>query len=381
METQGKVQIIKNGRTVQVFGQGLLSTQHGHLLVNGLRIGRMIPNIPIVTLSTPEMVTIRLEDTQILVEMPDAITGMQLYHFLRQSVQAGLLKAMKRCLSPTRRTRPRLVLESGVNTRRNKSKTKSEQSHLLPIHGQPDEERMVSVSDTRADTGDTSSTTRASSVRACSPTAGLPNFGNTCYFNAVVQALRATPQLSSIILSASSSEDAELFARCCRNLLQREHAIPHDSVAMCLSTVRSTVANRFPQFHGEDEQDAHELLLTWMQLIGEQFRPALPQVGMTRSIAAENFHNSIDEVIAFQIEISYQCQGCHMLTVTLEKFRDLALSLPDQPAPFNFTLQRLIAQYFATEPVQKQCTVCGHSTAQASKRLVKLPRVLILHLK
>eukprot|EP01048_Picozoa_sp_COSAG05_P004008 COSAG05_NODE_201_length_14387_cov_59.959476_2_plen_222_part_00 len=103
------------------------------------------------------------------------------------------------------------------------------------------------------------------------------------------------------------------------------------------------------------------------------------------------------------VEHKLQCcnRDCNVSSCRRELYHDLSLDLPPPPPPAPaddnasddqkkqqqrsppqlLDLQNLLERYFFDEEIEKRCEKCGCENAVVSKRIVTLPRVLILHLK
>ena len=93
---------------------------------------------------------------------------------------------------------------------------------------------------------------------------GLPNFGNTCYFNAALQCLLQVPPLSNYFLKTEGSNDESPFVTEYRRLARQYWS--DDPNPIDPSTLLTCIRTRFKQFDGADQQDAQEVIMCMFEL-------------------------------------------------------------------------------------------------------------------
>ena len=110
--------------------------------------------------------------------------------------------------------------------------------------------------------------------------------GNTCYINAVLQALFAVPSFRHDILSKvwqvlTRSAEAPLFKALVSTLLATE-AARTEQRAVDPSRLRHALARYASTFASNQQQDAHEFLLSLLNCLDDELRPlcvkALPEI-------------------------------------------------------------------------------------------------------
>jgi ubiquitin C-terminal hydrolase len=92
---------------------------------------------------------------------------------------------------------------------------------------------------------------------------GLPNFGNTCYFNSALQCLLYVPQLTNYFLQKEGSNQ---FSQEYKKLV---YQMWRDEGPCDPRNIIKLVISRFPQF-SQGQQDAQELFLCMLDMFQEQ---------------------------------------------------------------------------------------------------------------
>ena len=175
---------------------------------------------------------------------------------------------------------------------------------------------------------------------------GFRNVGNTCYLNAVTSVVLHLQRLSAEILQRDNA-----VCQALSNLLRKKgsgNILNPVAVKECISEFSE-------QFANNEQQDAHEF---WLLLL--------------EKLETKLFTGSIEHV--------FTCEACKHRTSTEETFNDISLNVTDDS---GLNIQSLLSQHFETsESVTKDCDRCDEGkSATHTSRIVKLPSILVLHLK
>lgn len=210
---------------------------------------------------------------------------------------------------------------------------------------------------------------------------GLQNLGNTCYLNAVTQAvsslrefvddLRSMPkQLPEVTNGALFQRTVEILTR-----MQATNSLP---VALSPAKLREQIAIAAPMFRGNGQQDAHEFFLEYMNQLHDELLRAHQ--------AFEAKHGKGEEhVLATQshfdalVERQLTCVQCGQARTVLERFRDFSLDFSGSTHAEQ--LPTMLRRYFQPELLEAKCEHCNAAEANLDTNLREAPRVLVLHLK
>ncbi|KAL1519383.1 hypothetical protein AB1Y20_022908 [Prymnesium parvum] len=271
---------------------------------------------------------------------------------------------------------------------------------------------------------------------------GLQNWGNTCYINAVLQALAHCPEMQTAAsciapFAKSAPQLQHAFLRAITELMRGVESSStmrtYDPGELILS-LREVASHLFSV---NEQQDAHELLRVLLDSLHEQMCTPLNDEELAKASASnsERWHkihtraaaspalgawtrqrpscpsppptplttSVIEQIMEGQVVSSVQCGSCRGISSTADRSLDLSVELASRGqggwrigrrrgiprsqagAPF-LKLEDCLRSYFAVEQLggvdRYRCEGCaGLRDARKSLRLLHVPPLLTIHLK
>lgn len=157
---------------------------------------------------------------------------------------------------------------------------------------------------------------------------GLPNLGNTCFFNAVLQSILAVDRLRRKMLGPDVPTGA--LAMSLKKLFAETSASNHAGGALSPKNLFSSICSKYPQFRGYQMQDSHELLRCFLDGLRMEETEA-------RKLAEEasdaGVPTIVDSIFGGQLSSTVSSTECSHSSVKHDQFLDLSLPVPSRRPP------------------------------------------------
>ncbi|GBG76062.1 hypothetical protein CBR_g21302 [Chara braunii] len=231
---------------------------------------------------------------------------------------------------------------------------------------------------------------------------GMTNLGNTCYMNAVLQALVSLgpfiADMQHAALMESSLPSSAVYKALLRVVLEAKNGGSNGSKTINPSALKESIGMNDKRFTGARQQDAHEFLCQLLELIQIEVCGSCEAKHHSspgrRSLKVSLQRTLCPTTRSFSciVEHRLKCRDCEDESVIEEMFRHLSLDIVPERKPasgeqFGTILadvpdvRSLIEAYFEDETFTKKCEKCGCDTTIVRHKICRLPRVLVLHLK
>eukprot|EP00727_Mastigamoeba_balamuthi_P005559 m51a1_g1622 putative ubiquitin carboxyl-terminal hydrolase 37 isoform x1 (1199) ;mRNA; f:240986-245559 len=209
-------------------------------------------------------------------------------------------------------------------------------------------------------------------------TDGVKNLGNTCYLSAVLQSLLHLPSFVADLLSPEltallpPTEGLGFY----RALVQLSREKKNGTV-LNPHSLKEAIGKHIPQFANFNQQDAHEFLIGSFDQLDRELKQYWGPPERSKELVARLC--PVTKNFELEIECSLRCLTCGDVSRTLEIHFIISVDIPD--APTKTGLDELLEAMFKPEERERKCEKCSGDKAEATFVLVKLPRVLVIHLK
>lgn len=197
---------------------------------------------------------------------------------------------------------------------------------------------------------------------------GIANRGNTCYLSAAIQLLMADSKLMSSFRNMVLAQERNNAM----SELVRLADMRKGTGALDPSRLQTWIGNNFCEYRSTDQQDAHEFLMRFLQL--------LPRENAYQDFRQCPLHSDLSMVL----ERTFICGSCGDEYTKSESSTALTLSFPEMNkncfGRLETTLPQLIDAFFDNVTVFKTCEKCKSEKAEMRTRIVMAPRVLLIQL-
>ncbi|KAG7166813.1 Ubiquitin carboxyl-terminal hydrolase 8-like 5 [Homarus americanus] len=201
---------------------------------------------------------------------------------------------------------------------------------------------------------------------------GLPNLGNTCYINCVIQCLFNITTLRDYFtqdtyrreLNRSSAQKGEV-ALALAGVFKALHSGVEKEILKKINRLKTVVGDLNEDFRGSQQREAHDLLLELLIWLHND----LVNVSGS-SLVSERFQGSQESII--------RCDRYPEETIcrTQEPFTCLTLAVNQ-----CCSLQELVENHYRIQKLEWDCQFCSHThLCRHTTRITRLPQFLIFHL-
>jgi ubiquitin C-terminal hydrolase len=274
----------------------------------------------------------------------------------------------------------------------------------------PSEEMQSRKEDSSA-VGQAHSTTTSSRGSSDKGVTGLANMRNTCYMNAVIQALRHNTEISAFFLEnrhnqwvdrkpgSPKVELVKAYADLLKSLWSGSRPSYVRPQGFLHSMIPAAIASGFEQFQVPLQHDSHEFLTFLLDQLHEgmaeevniEINRPTPITEQDHAIqqALEAWkrlfgkqYSPFTEMVYGLLRVTMTCETCKHKSNTWEPFNCLKLPVPTGDSPA--TIEAMMKDEFKSETIEGYaCDKCSptRTTATRQASIWRLPRMMSLVLK
>ncbi|KAL5221859.1 hypothetical protein ABZP36_026572 [Zizania latifolia] len=165
---------------------------------------------------------------------------------------------------------------------------------------------------------------------------GIPNYGNTCYLNSLVQCLLVLGKLRERMLGPDAP--TEVIGVALHDLFVDADNANNSGVLLDPSTLLACVRSLSSRFEGTSMQDSHEVFCCLRDGLNENRKPPNMQDGGPSAVAP----TFIDSVFGGQLSVTTSCKCCSYNSVSHDVFYDLSVPVPPRGSPAKSVELKLV---------------------------------------
>lgn len=237
---------------------------------------------------------------------------------------------------------------------------------------------------------------------------GLPNIGNTCFLNSILQCISNTKPIMEYILTQDYLNDVKDSSK---SLLIKQFAElilsmwAEQKSSLNTYSLKSALVHYAPRFSGYSQQDAQEFFRYLLEGLHEETNRVDRRTRSTNnkdqqqkepSTAEETWQNylqcdnsKIVDTFGGLLKSTLKCTQCGFSSTVFEPFWDLSLPIPfgtieneDRKINLKHCLDLFTKEEVLTGNEKPTCSKCKTKQTCTKRILIqKFPQILVIHLK
>ncbi|XP_021484693.1 ubiquitin carboxyl-terminal hydrolase 26 [Meriones unguiculatus] len=228
---------------------------------------------------------------------------------------------------------------------------------------------------------------------------GLPNVGNTCYINVVLQSLCSVPLFVNDLFNQGFpwiKPPRDDFNMRLMQLLVLKDIYNLKTREQLLHSITKALPAYGEIFAAYKQNDAHEFLslclvqlketvqkltIMWQSENGSGGNNLLRQIFANHTVINRTPVCPVANNFEFELLSSIFCKACGLTVFKREPSSFLSINIPQGKKDRKLSIQSSFDLFFRAEEVEHRCERCMHNRSIALHKFCQLPRVIIIHLK